>query len=87
MWVTLKLSTNLSVRGMLHENMGDKHFLGHSTWMWKSIGIIVWKENSRKNPMVEYEARSKYIYKFINWSGREDLNLRPQRPERCALPD
>ena len=21
------------------------------------------------------------------WSGREDLNLRPQRPERCALPD
>ena len=20
------------------------------------------------------------------WSGREDLNLRPQRPERCALP-
>jgi hypothetical protein len=19
------------------------------------------------------------------WSGREDLNLRPQRPERCAL--
>ena len=21
-----------------------------------------------------------------NWSGREDLNLRPQRPERCALP-
>ena len=22
----------------------------------------------------------------IDWSGREDLNLRPQRPERCALP-
>ena len=22
----------------------------------------------------------------IEWSGREDLNLRPQRPERCALP-
>ena len=21
------------------------------------------------------------------WSGREDLNLRPQRPERCALPN
>ena len=21
----------------------------------------------------------------IEWSGREDLNLRPQRPERCAL--
>ena len=21
------------------------------------------------------------------WSGREDSNLRPQRPERCALPD
>ncbi len=20
------------------------------------------------------------------WSGRQDLNLRPQRPERCALP-
>jgi hypothetical protein len=20
------------------------------------------------------------------WSGREDLNLRPHRPERCALP-
>jgi hypothetical protein len=22
---------------------------------------------------------------FGNWSGREDLNFRPQRPERCAL--
>ena len=22
----------------------------------------------------------------VQWSGREDLNLRPQRPERCALP-
>src|SRR5687768_15756647 len=22
----------------------------------------------------------------MRWSGREDLNLRPQRPERCALP-
>ena len=22
-----------------------------------------------------------------DWSGREDLNLRPHRPERCALPD
>ena len=21
------------------------------------------------------------------WSGREDLNFRPQRPERCALAD
>ncbi len=21
----------------------------------------------------------------FHWSGREDLNLRPQRPERCAL--
>ena len=21
------------------------------------------------------------------WSGQQDLNLRPQRPERCALPD
>ena len=21
----------------------------------------------------------------VEWSGREDLNLRPQRPERCAL--
>ena len=21
----------------------------------------------------------------LDWSGREDLNLRPQRPERCAL--
>ena len=25
-------------------------------------------------------------YSGIDWSGREDLNLRPQRPERCALP-
>ena len=24
--------------------------------------------------------------KMWEWSGREDLNLRPQRPERCALP-
>src|SRR5438874_11537426 len=23
---------------------------------------------------------------WLRWSGREDLNLRPQRPERCALP-
>ncbi len=23
----------------------------------------------------------------VNWSGREGSNLRPQRPERCALPD
>jgi hypothetical protein len=23
----------------------------------------------------------------MEWSGREDLNLRPQRPERCALPN
>ncbi|VTR65113.1 hypothetical protein DESC_290183 [Desulfosarcina cetonica] len=24
---------------------------------------------------------------FFIWSGQQDLNLRPQRPERCALPD
>ena len=23
--------------------------------------------------------------KLGEWSGREDLNFRPQRPERCAL--
>ena len=23
---------------------------------------------------------------WLLWSGREDLNLRPHRPERCALP-
>ncbi len=25
-----------------------------------------------------------YLYKL--WSGRQDSNLRPQRPKRCALP-
>ena len=25
-----------------------------------------------------------HLYKL--WSGRQDLNLRPQRPKRCALP-
>src|SRR5690625_7544323 len=24
--------------------------------------------------------------KWERWSGRQDLNLRPHRPERCALP-
>ncbi len=24
---------------------------------------------------------------IVFWSGQQDLNLRPQRPERCALPD
>ncbi len=24
-------------------------------------------------------------FELPTWSGREDLNLRPQRPERCAL--
>ena len=26
------------------------------------------------------------LWNTWEWSGREDLNLRPQRPERCALP-
>ena len=33
--------------------------------------------------------RMPLIFKFPErkWSGREDSNLRPHRPERCALPD
>jgi hypothetical protein len=36
----------------------------------------------RYNGLCELEAMG-----FEEWSGREDLNLRPQRPERCALPN
>ena len=31
-------------------------------------------------------AREAIVEKTV-WSGRLDLNQRPQRPERCALPD
>jgi hypothetical protein len=31
-------------------------------------------------------ARGGYAHGLLEWSGREDLNLRPHRPERCALP-
>ena len=30
---------------------------------------------------------NKYLLRVFKWSGRLDLNQRPQRPERCALPD
>jgi hypothetical protein len=36
------------------------------------IGSLVWKKDTGRASLV--------------WSGREDLNLRPLRPERSALP-
>jgi polar amino acid transport system ATP-binding protein len=37
----------------------------------------------------EHPRLKKFLSQILmccKWSGREDLNLRPQRPERCALP-
>ena len=31
-------------------------------------------------------SRRHFVLMSLLWSGREDLNLRPHRPERCALP-
>jgi hypothetical protein len=44
----------------------------------------------------QYKQKTRYyaglvdllgILRNLNWSGMEDLNLRPLRPERSALPD
>ncbi len=39
---------------------------------------------SRRSPTGA--AGDRWSHRWV-WSGREDLNLRPQRPERCALPN
>lgn len=42
-------------------------------------------DRTRKTPILQGPNSLKsYLYKL--WSGRQDLNLRPQRPKRCALP-
>ena len=59
----------------------------HIESFWKEVNRIK-KEKlpfpwQREN--MDTEAREG-LNRLLKKSGREDLNLRPQRPERCALP-
>ena len=42
-------------------------------------------DRTRKTPFLQGSSTLK-PHLFQLWSGRQDLNLRPQRPKRCALP-
>src|SRR4051812_20621368 len=48
-------------------------------WEWCGAAI-------RWDRMTPSDARCRESLRWMSWSGREDLNLRPHRPERCALP-
>jgi hypothetical protein len=51
---------------------GTLRYVG-ATWRRRSKPVLAHREHESVERMF--------------WSGREDLNLRPHRPERCALPN
>ncbi len=66
--------------------------VSHTSLSRRITGIPQDSSATGRQPETPYKlhrsrARRQCDRSSKKWSGREDLNLRPHRPERCALPD
>jgi hypothetical protein len=68
-------------------NYFNQYYSQDMTWAL-CLELTIYKVNFKMKPG-EAEAHQKAWIDnesdYSGWSGREDLNFRPQRPERCAL--